>query len=45
MRHDGNRLGVIPSSDSRLPGIEELRAIATFSIVLYQTRAFASPSG
>jgi peptidoglycan/LPS O-acetylase OafA/YrhL len=45
MRHQGHQLGVMPSSGSRLPGIEGLRAIAAFSIVIYHTWSYASPSG
>jgi peptidoglycan/LPS O-acetylase OafA/YrhL len=45
MRLTGHHLVVTPSSGSRLPGIEGLRAIAAFSIVVYHTWAIASPSG
>jgi peptidoglycan/LPS O-acetylase OafA/YrhL len=45
MRHGRHQFGVVPSSGSRLRGIEGLRAIAAFSIVVFHTWAFASPSG
>jgi peptidoglycan/LPS O-acetylase OafA/YrhL len=46
MRHQRHEFGgVIPSSGSRLPGIEGLRAIAAFSIVIYHTWSYGSPSG
>jgi peptidoglycan/LPS O-acetylase OafA/YrhL len=45
MRQEHHQLRVVPSSGSRLPGIEGLRAIAAFSIVVYHTWSFASPSG
>jgi peptidoglycan/LPS O-acetylase OafA/YrhL len=37
--------GVVPSTGSRLVGIEGLRALAAFSILLYHVWLYSSPSG
>jgi peptidoglycan/LPS O-acetylase OafA/YrhL len=47
LRHldERGRLGVVPSSGRRLPGIEGLRALAACSVLVYHSWANSSPSG